>query len=109
MQKRLQQKKYHDKSARPLTSLQTGDQVRVQTKIGHASLGVIERPPIPEQPRSYIVTVNSKDYQRNWRSLLKVAESEEKRRKSREESAQELVRGTINNVTTRSGRVQSQC
>ena len=105
LQKRSQQKKYYDKSARPLTSLQTGDQVRVQTKIGHASLGVIKRPPIPEQPRSYIVTVNSKDYRRNRRNLLKVAEPEEKRRKSREESAQELVRGTTNNVTTRSGRV----
>ena len=68
-------------------------------------LGVIKRPPILEQPRSYIVTVNSKDYRRNRRNLLKVAKPEEKRRKSREESAQELVRGTTNNVTTRSGRV----
>ena len=93
LQKRLQQKKYYDKSARPLTSLQTGDQVRVQTKIGHASLGVIKRSPIQylnNQDQPYIVTVNSKDYRRN---LLKVAEPEEKRRNSREESAQELVRG----------------
>ena len=83
LQKRLQQdyrrdyRNNNDKSARPLTSLQTGDQVRVETKIGHASLGVIKRPPIPEQPRSYIVTVNSKDYRRNRRNLLKVAEPEE--------------------------------
>ena len=80
LQKKLQQKKYYDKSARPLTSFQTRDQVRVQTKIGHARLGMIKRPPIPEQPRSYImVTVNSKDYRRNQRNLLKVAELEEKR------------------------------
>lgn len=91
LQRRLQQKKYYDKSARPLPSLQTGDQVRVQTKVGHASLGVIKRPPTPEQPRSYIVTVNSKDYRRNRRNLLKVAEPGEKIR-SHEESVQEPVR-----------------
>lgn len=74
MQKRLQQKKYFDKSARPLPSLQTGDKVRVQTPVGHARLGVVRRPPTPEQPRSYIVTVNGKDYRRNRRNLLKVTE-----------------------------------
>ena len=74
LQKRLQQKKYYDKSARPLPSLQTGDQVRVKTKVGHTNLGVIKRPPTPEQPRSYIVTMNGKDYRRNRRNLLKVAE-----------------------------------
>ena len=103
MQKRLQQKKYYDKSARPLPSLQTGDQVQVQTKVGHANLGVIKRPPTPEQPRSYIVTVSSKDYRRNQRNVLMVAEPEEKIRNSHEESVQESVRARTNHVTTRSG------
>ncbi|XP_028418676.1 uncharacterized protein K02A2.6-like [Dendronephthya gigantea] len=62
LQKRLQQKRYFDKSARPLPSLQIGDKVRVQTPVGHARFGVVRRSPTPEQPRSYIVTVNSKDY-----------------------------------------------
>jgi hypothetical protein len=62
LQKRLQQKRYFDKSARPLASLQIGDKVRVQTSVGQARLGVVRRPLIPEQPTSYIVTVNSKNY-----------------------------------------------
>jgi hypothetical protein len=70
-------KRFYDRSARPLRSFQTRDTVRVQIKIGHASLGVIKRPPTLEQPRSYIVTVNSKDYRRKRRNLLKVTEDEE--------------------------------
>ena len=104
-QKRLQLKKYYHKSARPLPNLQTGDQVRIQTKVGHVSLGVIKRPPTLEQLRSYIVTINNKDYRRNRRNLLKVAEPAEKIRNSHEESVRELVRARTNYVTTRSGRV----
>ena len=105
LQKRLQQKKYYDKSARPLPSLQTGDQVRVQTKVGHTSLGVIKRPPTPEQPRSYIVAINGKDYRRNRRNLLKVVEPKEKIGESHEESVQGSVRTRTNHVTLRTGRV----
>jgi hypothetical protein len=50
--------------------------VRVKTPVRHARLGVVRRPPTPEQPRSYIVTVNSKNYRRNRRNLLKVIEPE---------------------------------
>ena len=57
-------------TARPLPSLQISDKVRVQTPVRHARLGVVRRPPTPEQPRSYIVTVNSKNYRRNRRNLL---------------------------------------
>ena len=69
MSNRLQQKMYYDESARPLTTLQCGDQVRIQTPVGHTQLGVIKRPPTAEQPRSYMVTVGSKDYRRNRRNL----------------------------------------
>ena len=56
------------------TEVTSQSTVRVQTPVGYARLGVIRRPPTPEQPRSYIVTANSKDYARNRRMVLKVIE-----------------------------------
>ena len=58
----------------PLATLHCGVEVRVQLPVGHVKLGVIKRTPTEEQPRSYIVTVDNKDYRRNRRNLLKVLE-----------------------------------
>ena len=70
--KRMIQKKYHDKTARPLTDLTTNQTVRLQTEKGHEKLGFIKS--LTENPRSYIVNINGKDYRRNRQHLLPVAE-----------------------------------
>ena len=70
--KRIIQKRYHDKTAKPLPELSTNQTVRLQTKKGHEKLGFIKA--TAENPRSYIVNVNGKDYRRNRQHILPVAE-----------------------------------
>ncbi|XP_077973432.1 uncharacterized protein LOC120337686 [Styela clava] len=70
--KRMQQKKYFDKTAKSLPPLQRGDKVRLQTDKGYNIIGIIKKK-APE-PRSYIVSANGKKYRRNRRHLLHVQE-----------------------------------
>ena len=70
--KRIIQKRYHDKTAKPLPELSTNQTVRLQTEKGHEKLGFIKA--TAENPRSYIVNVNGKDYRRNRQHILPVAE-----------------------------------
>ena len=69
--KRVSQKNFHDKSAKPLPVLSTNQTVRVQTDSGHEKLGFVKS---EVQPRSYIVNINGKDYRRNRQHLLAVGE-----------------------------------
>ena len=70
-EKRLQQKKYADKSAKPLPLLHTGDNVRMQTPKGYGKSATITR--LANEPRSYYVrSEEGTEYRRNRRPLLKV-------------------------------------
>ena len=59
-------------TTRPLTDLTTNQRIRLQTEKGHEKLGFIKS--LTENPRSYIVNINGKDYRRNPQNLLLVAE-----------------------------------
>ena len=70
-EKRLQQKKYADKSAKPLPLLHTGDNVCMQTPKGYGKPATITR--LANEPRSYYVrSEKGTEYRRNRRHLLKV-------------------------------------
>jgi len=73
LKKRLQQKEYYDKSAKPLRPLNPDETVRMQTSSGHRKLAVVKRH--AKGPRSYVVESNGKEYVRNRRHLLPVKES----------------------------------
>ncbi len=73
IKKRLQQKKYYDKSAKPLRPLSANETVRMQTSSGYKKLAVVKRH--AKGPRSYVVESNGKEYVRNRRHLLPVKES----------------------------------
>lgn len=70
--KRLSQKLSYDKSSRPLQPLLEGEVVRMQTPRGYDHMGTVGK--ICEEPRSYIIQSGGKDYRRNRRHLLPVAE-----------------------------------
>ena len=70
---RMQKKKYHDKTARPLSVLQPNQTVRLQTDKGFDRKGIVTG--IAKTPRSYIVQSGDKEYRRNRRHLLPVSES----------------------------------
>ena len=57
--KRLIQKRYHDKTAKPLTDLTTNQSVRLQTEKGHEKIGFVKNP--TDKPRSYIVNVQGRE------------------------------------------------
>ena len=69
----MQKKKYHDKTARPLSVLQPNQTVRLQTDKGFDRKCIVTG--IAKTPRSYIVQSGDKEYRRNRRHLLPVAES----------------------------------
>ena len=69
----MQKKKYHDKTARPLSVLQPNQTVRLQTDKGFDRKGIVTG--IAKTPRSYIVQSGDKEYRRNRRHLLPVSES----------------------------------
>lgn len=70
--KRLSQKLSYDKSSRPLQPLLEGEVVRMQTPRGYDRMGTVGK--ICEEPRSYIIQSGGKNYRRNRRHLLPVAE-----------------------------------
>ena len=73
--KRKQNKVHYDKSAKTLSMLQPGDTVRMQTDRGYDKIAIIERR--TNDPRSYIVKCNGKQYRRNRKHLLPVTETAE--------------------------------
>ena len=70
--KRYQQKKYYDKSARPLVPLVPDQTVRMQTPSGYQKLAVVKR--AAPGPRSFVVESDGREYIRNRRHLLPVNE-----------------------------------
>ena len=73
--KRKQNKVHYDKSAKTLSMLQPGDTVRMQTDRGYDKIAIIESR--TDDPRSYIVKCNGKQYRRNRKHLLLVTETTE--------------------------------
>ena len=71
---RMQQKAYFDRSAHSLSKLEKSDVVRLQTPKGHQIPATVRR--CSDEPRSYVVTANNREYRRNRRHLLKVSEPE---------------------------------
>ena len=70
--KRLRQKLYYDKHAKPLPPLHPQQVVRLQTHKRHDKLGIVMKP--TEYLRSYIVQTEGKECRRNRRHLLAVHE-----------------------------------
>ena len=70
--KRIIQKRYYEKTAKPLTDLTTNQSVRLQTEKGHEKIGFVKSP--TDKPRSYIFNVQGREYRRNRQHLLPVAE-----------------------------------
>ena len=70
--KRIIQKRYNDKTAKPLTDLTTNQSVRLQTERGHEKIGFVKNP--TDKPRSYIVNVQGREYRRNRQHPVPVAE-----------------------------------
>lgn len=66
------QKRFFDKSSKPLKSLARGQVVRLQTDKGHARLGHIHGP--AKEPRLYLVEVDGVIYRRNHQHILPVKE-----------------------------------
>ena len=69
---RLTQKRYYDKTARPLKPLKINQTVRMQTDKGHDRLAVVKNS--LNMPRSYTVVADGREYRRNRRHLLPVNE-----------------------------------
>ena len=69
----MNQKRYHEKTAKALPELSTNQTIRLQTEKGHEKIGFVKA--ATENPRSYIVNVNGKEYRRNRQHLLPVGEN----------------------------------
>ena len=69
---RMQKKKYHDKTARPLSVLQPNQTVRLQTDKGFDQKVLLLV--LAKTPRSHIVQSGDKEYRCNRRHLLPVSE-----------------------------------
>lgn len=66
------QKRFYDKTSKPLKPLIQGQVVRLQTDKGHTQLGHIHGP--SKEPRRYLVEVDGVLYRRNRQHLLPVKE-----------------------------------
>ena len=75
--KRKQNKVHCDKSAKTLSMLQPGDTVRMQTDRGYDKIAIAIIESRTNDPRSYIVKCNGKQYRRNRKHLLLVTETAE--------------------------------
>ena len=69
----MNQKRYHDKTAKQLPELSTNQTIRLQTEKGHEKIGFVKA--ATENPRPYFVNVNGKAYRRNRQHLLTVGEN----------------------------------
>ena len=70
---RMQQKRFYDRTAKPLETLKEGDVVRMKTDEGFQKKAVVEKS--LSEPRSYLVNSNGRLYRRNRNHLLKTYES----------------------------------
>lgn len=70
--KRRCQKTYYDKSSRTLRPLLQGEVVRLATTKGHDRIGLVKQ--LCDEPRSYLVEVGGREYRRNRKHILPVAE-----------------------------------
>ena len=59
--KRMQQKAFYDRGAKPLPPLNPQQVVRLQTNKGYDKVGIVKQP--TADPRSYIVNVGEREYQ----------------------------------------------
>jgi len=75
--KRHCQKTYYDKSSRALRPLIKGEIVRLATSKGHDRIGLVKQ--LCDEPRSYLVETEGKEYRRNRKHILPVAESQPQR------------------------------
>ncbi len=66
------QKCHYDKSSKPLAPLSPNQVVRLQTQKGHEKLGTVRRR--CDEPRSYVVVSEGREYRCNRRHLLPVKE-----------------------------------
>lgn len=71
--KREGQKRFYNRGSRPLSPLQDSRVVHLQTEKGHDRIGIIKR--ATAKPRSYLVESEGREYRRNRRHLLPVAET----------------------------------
>ncbi|KAK0155576.1 hypothetical protein N1851_002056 [Merluccius polli] len=70
--KRENQKKFYNRGSQPLTPLHNSQVVRLQTEKGHDKIGIVKM--AAAEPRSYLVELEGREYRRNRRHLLLVAE-----------------------------------
>ena len=70
--KRRTQKHYYDKTSKPLRPLEPDQVMRLQTQRGHDKVGVVKRR--CDEPLSYVVDYEGKEYRRNRRHILPVME-----------------------------------
>ena len=66
------QKRFYNRGSQPLAPFHNSQVVRLQTKKGHDKVGVVKR--AADEPRSYLVESDGREYRRNRRHLLPVAE-----------------------------------
>lgn len=70
--KRQCQKTYYDKSSKALRPLLQGEVVRLATSKGHDRIGLVKQ--LCDEPRSYLVQSEGKEYRRNRKHILPVPE-----------------------------------
>lgn len=66
--RRTTQKRYYDKTSKPLTPLAPNQVVRLQTTKGYDKVGIVKKK--CTEPRSYVVESEGKEYRRNRRHIL---------------------------------------
>ena len=74
VKKKQQNKRYHDKGARPLPLLVVGDSIRAKIRPQSSSLWTQGRVVRRESDRSYIVKANGREYRRNRCHIRKTRE-----------------------------------
>ena len=70
--KQSAQKRFYDKTSKLLVPLTPNQVVRLQTQKGHDKMGVVRKK--CDEPRSYMVESEGKEYRRNRRHILPVLE-----------------------------------
>ena len=74
VKKKQQNKRYHDKGAKPLPLLVVGDSIRLKIRPQSSSLWTQGRVVRRESDRSYIVKANGREYRRNRCHIRKTRE-----------------------------------
>lgn len=68
----FKQKQHYDRTAKSLTPLSQGDSVRMKTEVNTWKAAIVKK--CLNEPRSYIMISNHKEYRRNRRDLRKTKE-----------------------------------